>query len=101
MGESISQTAQFVETGNADLGILALSLVLSRQLAQRGTWHEIPPDMYPTVSLEHAAVLTKRGTANPAARRYLEFLDSDAAQKVLRDFGYAVPRVPARALAAP
>jgi molybdate transport system substrate-binding protein len=90
-GESIAQTAQFVETGNADLGFVALSLVISPRLAQRGRWHEIAPAWYAGVSLDHAAVLTLRGATNPIARRYLEFLGSDAARKILRDFGYGVP----------
>ena len=89
-GENITQTAQFVETGNADAGFVALSLVLSPRLANRGHWREIAPALYAPVSLDHAAVLTTRGAANPAAKRYLEFLGSDAAKKILRDFGYGV-----------
>lgn len=90
-GESITQTAQFVETGNADAGFVAMSIVLSPRLAGRGRWHEVPATLYPGVSLDHAAVLTTRGAQNAAARRYLDFLSSDAARKILRDFGYAVP----------
>jgi molybdate transport system substrate-binding protein len=93
MGESVTQTAQFVETGNADLGIVALSLVVSPKLAHKGRWSEISPDSYQTVSLDHAAVLLRRGSANPDAKRYLEFLRSEAAKKILRDFGYAVPEL--------
>jgi len=91
LGESISQTAQFVETGNADAGLLALSLVLAPPLAQRGRWHEIPPELYASVPLDHAAVLTTRGAKNPAAHRYLDFLASDAAKKILHSFGYQTP----------
>lgn len=91
-GESVSQTAQFVETGNADAGFVAMSLVLSPNLTGKGRWQEVPPELYASVPLDHAAVLTKRGTANPAAKRYLEFLASDAARKILRDFGYGVPK---------
>jgi molybdate transport system substrate-binding protein len=91
VGESISQTAQFVETGNADLGLVAMSLVLAPKLTSQGRWKEISPDDYKPVSLAHAAVLTMRGAANPAAKRYLDFLQSDVAKKILRDFGYAVP----------
>jgi molybdate transport system substrate-binding protein len=91
-GENITQTAQFVETGNADLGFVAMSLVLSPRLANKGRWKEAAPDLYASVSLDHAAVLTTRGAANPTARRYLEFLRSDEARKILRDFGYGEPR---------
>lgn len=91
LGENITQTAQFIETGNAEFGLVALSLVLSPRLANRGHWKEIPPGWYATVSLDHAAVLTKRGDKNAAARRYLQFLQGEAAKKILQDFGYRVP----------
>jgi molybdate transport system substrate-binding protein len=91
-GESISQTAQFVETGNADLGFVAMSLVLSPRLKSKGHWKEVPPELYAGVPLDHAGVLTKRGAGNPAAQRYLDFLGSAAAKKILRDYGYGVPK---------
>ena len=90
-GESITQTAQFVETGAADAGFVALSLVRSPRLARTGTWVELPPSLHPAVSLDHAAVLTARGARNPSAARYLDFLASPPAKKILRDFGYAIP----------
>lgn len=89
-GESITQTAQFVETANADAGFVALSVVLSPRLAQRGRWAEVPPELYAPITLDHAAVLTNRGAKNPAAQRYLDFLNSNAAKKILHDFGYGV-----------
>ena len=90
-GESISQTAQFVETGHADVGFVAMSLVLSPRLVNKGQWREVPAELHAGVSLDHAAVLTSRGAVNPAAKKYLEFLGSDAARKILREFGYGVP----------
>ncbi len=89
IGENISQTAQFVATGNADIGFVALSLVLAPNLAEKGRWLEVPGDLH--TPLAHGVVLTTRGAANPAARKYLAFLRSDAARKVLREFGYGVP----------
>ncbi len=88
-GENISQTAQFVETGNADLGFVALSLVRSPKLKEKGRWLEVPA--LPANPLTQGAILTSRGTANPAAQRYLVFLRSPAARKILTEFGYAVP----------
>ena len=90
-GESISQTAQFVETGNADLGFVAMSLVVSPQLAEKGRWHEVPAELYARVPLDHVGVLTLRGAKNPVARQYLDFLASVPAQKILRKFGYGIP----------
>ena len=90
-GENVSQTAQFVETGNAEIGFVAVSIVRSPKLEHTGHWREIAPDLYEAVSLDHAGVLTTRGAANPAAKRYLDFLGSEHAKKILRDYGYAVP----------
>jgi molybdate transport system substrate-binding protein len=89
IGENITQTAQFVETGNADAGFVAMSLVLSPKLKDQGRWLEVEAGLY--ASLDHGAVLTTRGAANPAAARYLAFLGSPAARKILEDFGYHVP----------
>lgn len=86
IGENITQTAQFVETGNADMGFVALSLILSPKLKDRGRWIAVPPHLH--APLEHGVVATSRGMKNPAVRQYLEFLKSDAAKRVLRDFGY-------------
>jgi len=92
MGESVAQAAQFVETGNADAGLVALSLVLSPRLRERGRWIEVPRTLYEPI--EQAAILTNRGAANPAARRYLAFLAGGGARKILEDFGYGVPPSP-------
>src|SRR5262249_18312364 len=54
MGENISQTAQLVDSGNADVGIIALSLALGPALRERGTYVEIPAAAYPPI--EQAAV---------------------------------------------
>ncbi len=88
-GENITQTAQFVETGNADAGFVALSLVLSPKLKDKGRWLEVPATLY--APLDQGAVITNRGATNPAAARYLAFLASPAARKILQDFGYALP----------
>jgi molybdate transport system substrate-binding protein len=88
-GENITQTAQFVSSGNADAGFVALSLVLSPKLKEKGRWLEVHGGLYPP--LEQGAVLTERGSANPAARQYLRFLLGPEARKILSDFGYGLP----------
>jgi molybdate transport system substrate-binding protein len=88
-GENISQTAEFVETGNADAGFVALSLVLSPKLKDHGHWTEVPAELY--APLGQAAVLTLRGASNPAAQAYLDFLGSPVAAKILEQFGYRLP----------
>lgn len=89
LGENIAQAAQFVETGNADAGIIALSLLSSPKLKQVGAWWLVPEEMHPR--LEQAAVLTNRGSSNAAARACLEFLRSKPAREVFERFGFQLP----------
>ncbi len=89
-GENISATAQLVETGNADAGIVALSLLLSPKLANKGHYWEIPEAMHPR--LEQAAVITSKGLRHPQSKVYLDFLRSEDARKVFDRFGFRLPR---------
>jgi molybdate transport system substrate-binding protein len=89
-GENISQTAQFVQTGNADAGLLAMSLAVAPGMAHAGHFYEIPADEYPP--LEQGAALTKAGAAKPLARAYLAFLQSEEARKILEQFGFRLPK---------
>ncbi len=90
LGENIAQTAQFVETGNVDAGIVALALPLSPKLKNTGKFFEIPETSYPR--LEQAAVLTKKGKNNPAAKAYLQFLRSDKARSIFDRYGFRLPK---------
>ncbi len=92
LGENIAQTAQFVQTGNADVGIVALSLVIAPGLNQSGRWTEIPSSAH--APLEQGVVLTRRGASNPAARRYLAFLATPAARTIFDRYGFSLPRSP-------
>lgn len=89
IGENITQTAQFVETGNADVGFVALSLVLSPKLKDKGRWLEIDASLHSP--LEQGAVVTRRGGNNPASVRFMKFLTSPEARAVFERFGYRVP----------
>ncbi len=90
LGENISQAMQFVESGNADAGILALSLALSPALAGKGRYAQIPEALY--APIEQAVVLL-RVARNPAmARAFLDFTQTPAGVQVLAKYGFAVPR---------
>ena len=89
LGDNISQTAQFVQSGNADAGIVALSLVLSPKLTNVGRWVHVPSDTHPP--LEQGAVLTRRGKDNTAARDYLKFLQSGKAREIFDRYGFRLP----------
>jgi molybdate transport system substrate-binding protein len=78
-----------VETGNADAGFVALSLVLSPRLKDKGRWREIDAALHSP--LDQGAVITKRGGSNPAAARFLTFLRGPSARTVFERFGYRVP----------
>jgi molybdate transport system substrate-binding protein len=86
-GDSISQTFQFVVTGNADAGFVAMAQIKGWQ-GNKGTLWEVPADYY--APIEQAAVLLKRGEHNPAAIAYLQFLKSDTARAVIEGYGYGV-----------
>lgn len=88
-GDNIAQTAQFVQKGGAEAGLVALSLVLAPNLQGVGRWVEVPEDWHSP--LEQGAVLTIRGAGNPAARAYLEFLRSPAARQIFHRYGFRLP----------
>ena len=95
-GENISQAAQFVESGNAEAGIIALSLALSPAMKSGKRW-DIPPDTYPKI--EQAAVVLKRAKDKGAAQAFLDFLAGEDAQRILQRYGFdtsAGPSPPTR-----
>ena len=86
LGENISQAAQFVETSNADIGILALSLATSPTMQSRGRFAPVPADLYPP--LQQAAVILASSRKKPAARQFLQFLQRPDAKAILRRYGF-------------
>jgi molybdate transport system substrate-binding protein len=90
LGENISQAAQFAQSGNADVGILALSVALAPALKSGGSYTELPSTMHPPI--RQAAVVLRRAQNQKAARDFLEFLKQPDSMKLLADFGFAVNR---------
>ena len=88
LGENITQTYQFVATGNADLGFVALSQIYKDGQYADGSHWLVPAELYPP--LKQDAVLLKRGEDNPAARALLGYLQSDPAREIIRSFGYSL-----------
>jgi molybdate transport system substrate-binding protein len=90
VGEDISQTAQFVQTGNADAGFVALSTVFSPATkGNRGIWIEVPPDLYKPIV--QGVIITTHGRDNPASASYVAFLRGPAAGLLLKAAGYGIP----------
>jgi molybdate transport system substrate-binding protein len=88
-GENISQAAQFVQSGSAQVGFLALSLVLSPTMKSGDRWL-IPSDLYPP--LDQAAVLLNSSTNKTAARAFLEFVNRDVGREILSQHGFTIPK---------
>jgi molybdate transport system substrate-binding protein len=92
LGENISQTAQFVASGNAQIGILALSLACAPTLKGKGTYWEVPVDSYPL--LEQAAVIPTAAKDKKLAGAFLDYVRTPAAQAILRQYGFQPPETP-------
>jgi molybdate transport system substrate-binding protein len=88
-GENISQTAQFVQSGNAEAGIIALSLALSPAMQGGKRW-DIPAESYPPI--EQAAVVLKLAKDKGASRAFIAFLMTDLARKTLERYGFVTSR---------
>lgn len=88
-GESIAQAYQFVASGNAELGFVALSQVTVPGKPAAGSSWKVPSSLHSPIRQD--AVLLKAGADSVAAKALLDYLKSDAAQKVIADFGYALP----------
>lgn len=88
-GENIVQAYQFVFTGNADIGFVALSQVSGPANQVSGSYWLIPAELHEPIVQD--LVLLKRGQSNPAARAFVGFLKGSAAGKIIQSYGYASP----------
>ncbi len=91
-GENIAQTYQFVRSGNADLGFVALSQVMAEGKVSSGSSWVVPAPMYQPIRQD--AVLLRRGKDNAAALALLEFVRGDQAREIMMGYGYTAPMVP-------
>lgn len=88
MGENIGQTYQFVHSGNAQLGFVALSQVMKDGKITAGSAWRVPADMHAPIRQD--AVVLEHGKGNPAAAALMSYLRSDAARAVIRSYGYGI-----------
>ena len=86
VGENISQAAQFVESGNAQAGLIALSLALAPAMKEKGSFWQIPDAAYPP--LEQAAVVLKASHQPAVAQAFLEYLKTPAARAIFEKHGF-------------
>lgn len=88
-GASITQAYQFVQTGNAEIGFVALSQVVDDKDGSR--WM-VPQNLYKPITQD--AVLLKKGEANEAAKAFMDFLKGPEAHKVIERYGYEIAAPP-------
>lgn len=89
LAENIAQAAQFVDSGAADVGLIALSLALAPPMRDRGRFWEIPADRY--ARLEQGGVILTRTREPLAAQALREFLVGNDGQAILKRFGFSAP----------
>lgn len=89
LGENIAQAAQFVESGNAQAGLIALSHALTPTMRAKGRYWMVPLDTYPT--LNQAVVIISSSKQEKAAKQFLEFIRSPQITSLLESYGFSMP----------
>ena len=90
LGENISQAAQFAESGNADAGIIALSLLQTPALKDKGRSWTIPESLYSPI--RQGAVVLKSAPNPAGARAFLDYVRTPAVAALLERYGFSLPR---------
>jgi molybdate transport system substrate-binding protein len=88
MGDNIAQAFQLIDTGNADLGFVALSQVLESDSGRKGSYWKVPAELHEPI--QQNAVLLKRAQDNAAAKQFLGYLKSPQAKQAIADAGYVI-----------
>lgn len=90
-GENITQAAQFATTGASDIGIIALSLVLTPNMQkERGKYYIIPEKSH--TPLEQGCIILNHGQGNPNAVKFYNFISSKKAGAILKHYGYSTKK---------
>lgn len=88
-GENIAHAAHFVQTGNAQVGIIALALVLNPELANRGSYVLIPEHLH--APLEQGFIITKRAANNDLAQRFADYMSHPEVRRIMTAYGFTLP----------
>jgi molybdate transport system substrate-binding protein len=89
LGDNITQAALYAQTGNADVGLIALSLALNPRLASKGVYTIVPEQMHQPIS--QGFVITKRAENNPLAARFGRFMAQPETLKIMKSHGFSAP----------
>ncbi len=90
LGENISQAAEFVQSGNADAGILALSLALAPAMKDKGRYVEIPATDYPPII--QAAAILKSSRNQQLANQFMKFIKQPDTIALMARYGFSIPK---------
>jgi molybdate transport system substrate-binding protein len=88
-GENVAQALQFVQTGAADAGVVALSLALAPALKDKGRWAEVPIDSYPRMA--QGGVILKWAADLDAARAFRAYVLGAEGRAILKQYGFSLP----------
>jgi len=86
LGENVSQAAQFIDSGSAEVGIIAMSLAVAPAMKEKGRYVEIPAEFYPP--LQQGCVVLASSKKKTTALAFVEFLKKDEIADLLKTFGF-------------
>ncbi len=89
LGENIAQAALFVESGAADVGIIALSLAMAPAMKEKGRYWSVPLDAYPR--LEQGGAILNWARDRDATNAFRSFMTSEKGRNTLRRYGFQLP----------
>ena len=90
LGENVSQAAQFVESGNAQAGFVALAHAVAPAMRSKGKYWEVPADGYPP--LTQGAVLLSHSQHQKEAAAFLEYIKTKEASELFQKYGFTLPQ---------
>ncbi len=85
-GQNISQAQQFIATGNAELGFVALSQIYKNGKITSGSAWIVPASLHEPIKQD--AVILENGKDNPVAKQFVDYLKGPKAAAVIKSFGY-------------
>ena len=89
LGENVSQAAQFVESGNAQAGFVALAHAVAPGMRGKGKYWEVPADAYPP--LAQGVIVLSHSQHKKEAAEFLEYIKTKEAAELLRKYGFTLP----------
>jgi molybdate transport system substrate-binding protein len=88
-GETVVQATQFVQTGNAQVGIIALSLATNPELSKKGRYWLVPENLHEP--LEQGFIITQHGEGKALAKGFADYMNSKPVRAVMTKYGFALP----------